>query len=176
MCWNLNSLIDVFHTLIESTWSSSKQLADGAADLYLSNYLQDRLLTLAMAWGLPKSMKSLDLGCGMCYPCQLLAVCCSYEDSFAIFGAAACALASKWNPKTVTPTSGIWIDVSAARSKLGLECSPRSLSCGGSAAKSRYLMQQCQEFAQLTDAVTETNSNTENGRTGGMTTVVMFSV
>lgn len=79
-------------------------------------------------------------GLGLCYPCQYLAVSCSDEGSFAILGAAACVLDSKWYPKAVIPGSRIQIDASAAKSMLGMESSSGPFICGGSGAKSSSLM------------------------------------
>lgn len=80
------------------------------------------------------------LGLGLFYPYRYLAVSCSDEGSFAILGATACVLDSKGHPQPIIPGSGIQIDMSTARSMLGMESSSGPLSCNGSGAKSRSLM------------------------------------
>ena len=94
--------------------------------------------TEAAAWSSRSSVKGL--GLGLCYPCQYLVVNCSDEGSFAILGAAACVLDSKWHPKPVIPGSGIQIDMSSASNMLGMESSSGPFSRGSSGAKSRSLM------------------------------------
>lgn len=90
------------------------------------------------AWSSWSGVKGI--GLGLRYRCQCLTLSCSDEGSFAILGAAACALGFKRCSKPVIPGGVIQIAVSAASSMLGLESSSKPFSCGGSGAKSRSLV------------------------------------
>lgn len=93
-------------------------------------------------------------------------ISCSDEGIFAILGAAVCVLESKWHPKPVILGSGIQIDVSAARSMLGMENSSRPFSRGGSGAKSRSLV--CNRARTLHNSASDMFRHSKFWHWGGM--------
>lgn len=137
--------------------------------------------TEAAAWSSWSSVKGIELG--LCYPCQCLTLSCSDEGSFAILGAAACALGFKRCSKPVIPGGVIQIASSAARSMLGLESSSKPFSCGGSGAKSRSLV--CHRARALHNSAPDTFGHSERVRfwywgvliwPRGITAILRFSV